>query len=318
MKKFVLPGIIIVAVVLSTGPAFAWHAKGKVFCDVNQNGSIDGGDLPLGTVHVFVENIGGTFIDHDWDTHSDGRYYLSLPDHPDIYTLTLDESTLPAGFTFVIPAANNLNFELTDTITDHYFEWLVDSPECHPNGEDGMCWMTAGGVKFDRVAGMDVAEHGPHDSVGGNVFPACTGDSGAEGGHWNHVAHALKLHFKGNPIATVVCGNHDEPPGSTSPVTAFNFIEFWGEGSLVGIKGNKEDYGGVYFHAYIEDNNEPGNEHSPAEGEDIDRYFLHVYADPLNPHTTTLLLIDVDGDSTTIDPVTITGGNLQLHDNPCP
>ena len=28
-------------------PAYAWHAEGKVLCDVNQSGSIDSGDQPL-------------------------------------------------------------------------------------------------------------------------------------------------------------------------------------------------------------------------------------------------------------------------------
>jgi len=318
MRRFTVMVAIIATLVLCTSSTFAWHATGKIFCDVNGNGSIDAGDLPIGTAAVLVENLAGTFSDFDPDTHSDGRYYLTLQDFPDIYTLTVQEAGLPADPTFIIPATNTLNFALTDVVTDHYFEWLIDSPECHPNDEDGMCWMTAGGVKFDNIADKLVAKHGPHDSVGGNVYPGCNADSGADGGHWNHVAHSLKLHFKGNPIATVVCGNHDEPPGSDSPVTPYNFIEFWGEGTLVGIKGNHADYGDVFFHAYVEDNNEPGNEHSPAEGADIDRYFLHVFADPLNPHATTLLLLDVDGDSTTVDPVTITGGNLQLHDNPCP
>lgn len=311
-------GFVFVAVICLASPASAWHARGKIFCDANQNGSIDAGDIPWGTAAVSVENLAGNFSDYDPDTHSDGSYYLTLQDMPDTYTLCVEESSLPDDATFVVPGFNCVNFELTDSVTDHYFEWLFDSAECHQGEEEGQCWMTAGGVKFDPVAGMDVAEPGPKDSVGGNVFPACTGDSGAEGGHWNHVAHSVKLHFKGHPIARVECGNHDEPPGSTSPVTPFNYIEFWGEGTLVGIKGNKADYGQVYFHAYVEDNNEPGNEHSATAGEDIDRYFLHVFADVANPHATTLLLLDMDGDSTTVDPVTITGGNLQLHDNPCP
>jgi hypothetical protein len=318
MRKLAILGIIVAAAVLASGSAYAWHANGKVFCDANGNGSIDAGDIPWGTAAVNVESLDHTFYDEDPDTHSDGSYHLSLEDFPQSYKLCVDATSLPGDATFVIPGAPCLNFTLTDTVVDHYFEWLFDSEECHPGEQDGQCWMTAGGVKFDRIADTHVAEHGPHDSVGGNVYPGCNADSGAEGGHWNHVAHREKLHFKGNPIATVVCGNHDAPPGSESPVTPYNFIEFWGEGTLNGIKGNRVDYGGVYFHAYVEDNNEPGNENSPAEGEDIDRYFLHVFADPANPHTTTLLLIDVDGDSTTIDPVTITGGNLQLHDNPCP
>ena len=122
----------------------------------------------------------------------------------------------------------------------------------------------------------------------------------------------------GNPITDVVCGNVDGiPPGSTSPVTPYNFIEYSGTGTLKGIKGNRVDYGEVHFWARVEDRNEPGSS-DPSAGEEIDRYFIHVFADPANPEATTLLLLDVDGDPATVDPITITGGNLQLHDNPCP
>ena len=48
------------------------------------------------------------------------------------------------------------------------------------------------------------------------------------------------------------------------------------------------------------------------DGEDVDRYFLHVYSGD-----TTLLLLDVDGDPETIDPITITGGNIQIHASSC-
>ena len=58
-----------------------------------------------------------------------------------------------------------------------------------------------------------------------------------------------------------------------------------------------------------------------SEGESagafIDRYFLHVFADLGDPVGSTLLLIDMDGDLSTVDPVLITGGNLQLHISSC-
>jgi hypothetical protein len=69
----------------------------------------------------------------------------------------------------------------------------------------------------------------------------------------------------------------------------------------------------VEFFARVEDRSEPGNEHASA-GEYIDTYFLHVW----NASNPNLLLFDLDGVPTTVDPVTITGGNLQLHFNPCP
>jgi hypothetical protein len=178
------------------------------------------------------------------------------------------------------------------------------------------CWLTGGGVKFEPVVDQELAEHGPKDTLGGVVHPSCSARP-ADGGNWNHIAHRLKLHFQGRSIPTVNCGNVPGiDPGSESPVTPVNFIEFEGTGRLKGIHGNKVDYDLVYFFARAEDRNEPGNEHASA-GEDIDKYFLHVFADPGDPEGTTLLLIDVDGDPATVDPITITGGNLQMHASSC-
>ena len=53
------------------------------------------------------------------------------------------------------------------------------------------------------------------------------------------------------------------------------------------------------------------------DGADVDRYFLHVFTDPSDPAGSTVLLVDVDGDPTTVDPVTITGGNMQMHASSC-
>jgi hypothetical protein len=320
MKRLALLVPVIAALVLCGDAAFACSVTGLVLCDVNENGQIDlGVDTPFDDVRVVLYNDDGDFID-DNTTRPDGSFWFSMPEPAeDVYHEMLDLSTLPDDVQFIVPNDNLYIFEITETVRDNYFIWLVDSEICHPGDDgDGMCWMTGGGVKFSDITDSYVAEKGPRHNMGGNVYPGCNSDSGADGGHWNHVAHPLKLHFKGNPITDVVCGNVDGiPPGSTSPVTPYNFIEFSGTGSLKGIKNNDADYPLVYFWARVEDRNEPGSS-DPNAGDEIDRYFLHVFADPGAPHATTLLLIDEDGDSTTVDPVMITGGNLQLHDNPCP
>ncbi len=191
------------------------------------------------------------------------------------------------------------------------------SATCNQTG--GKCWLTAGGVKFSPITGQMMAEYkenGPHDSVGGNVYPGCNADSG-DGGNWNHIAHKQNLHFQGTSIQVVQCGNMPGiPAGSESPVTPYNFIEFKGTGTLKGISGNKADYGTVCFFAHVEDRNEPGNEKAllPDGGALIDRYFLNVYdCSTLN----TLLLVDMDNNPATIDPITITGGNFQIHISSC-
>lgn len=188
----------------------------------------------------------------------------------------------------------------------------------------GACWMTGGGVKFEPLVGDDLATipngngngnggGGPKDTVGGVVFPACNADP-SRGGQWNHVAHRDKIHIKGNDVDVVNCGNVPGiDPGSDSPVTPFNFIEFEGTGTVSGIHGNKIGVIPITFFGRVEDRNEPGNEQSATSGDDIDRYFLRVR----DADGNLVYLVDVDGNPDTVDPITITGGNFQIHASSC-
>ncbi|MBL4827434.1 MAG: hypothetical protein JKY66_06930 [Spongiibacteraceae bacterium] len=290
--------------------SLAWHSEGKVYCDANANRMIDSTDPGIENVDVLTTNsTGGVFTD---TTNSDGTYYQTLPDMDDTYTKTLDPSTLPSDANIVLPAGEQYDFGLT--LAAHWVErnWLINSRICRP----AVCWLTAGGVKFSAITGTLTAEKGPHHNLGGNVFPSCNPAPG-NGGQWNHVAHKLKLHFLGKDIHTVSCGNVPGiEPGSESPVTPYNYIEFEGTGTLKGIKGNKVDHGMVYFFARAEDRNEPGS-HGAKAGEDVDRYMIHVFADPADPAGTTLMLLDQDMNPLTIDPITITGGNFQMHVSSC-
>ena len=311
MKYLGILIVLVVAIGAGINDANACYAEGRVYCDNNQNGTVDAGDTSLAGVVVNIANEAGTWSGSTV-TDAEGYFYLHLPDGVDVYVESLDETTLPPDSTFVHPAGGSYSFEVSQSVYHFYNEWLVDSPTCRA----GKCWLTGGGVKFEPVLDDFVAERGPKHSIGGNVFPSCDPDPG-DGGQWNHVAHGLKLHFQGTTIHTVECGNVPGiDPGSESPVTPYNYIEFQGYGRLKGIKGNKVDYGTVYFFARAEDHNEPGS-NGAKDGADIDRYFLHVFSDPANPMGTTLLLVDEDGDATTLDPVTITGGNLQLHISSC-
>jgi hypothetical protein len=179
-----------------------------------------------------------------------------------------------------------------------------------------MCWLTAGGVKFSPLAGAMMAEYrGPKDNVGGNVYPGCNSDTGADGGSWTHIDHGDKLHFHGTDIVVDECGNVPGiEPGSESPVTPFNYILFHGTGTLAGIAGNKTDYPDVVcFEALAEDRNEPGNERALGAdgGEDIDRYWMTVY-DCDDPGNVFIYVHDGAG-----DPRTLTGGNFQIHISSC-
>ena len=300
--------ILAVLVVLVLAAAVAPQARphfgisGYVRCDV-----IDGPDTPLEGVKVTVK-LGDTTVG-EVVTDIDGFYSMYLPGQGS-YVLTLE---LPSGSTGVVPAVP-FSFSVTYDPFAPWFaqDFLVSNPACNPQ----KCWMTGGGAKFEPITGLQLAERGTKHSFGGNVYPGCSPDAG-DGGSWNHIAHAEKLHFHAQQITVVRCGNVSGiPPGSTSPVTPYNFIEFTGTGTLVGIKGNKVDHGTVYFYARVEDRNEPGSS-GAKDGALIDRYFLHVYSNPATPTGSTLFLLDEDGDNTTVDPVLITHGNLQLHISSC-
>jgi len=195
----------------------------------------------------------------------------------------------------------------------HDFEFVISQGEAFkkcpititvrelPPPPEGHCWLTGGGEFFTDKSVRWF-------SYGGNVNPGCSPTAG-DGGNWNTVDHVNDLHFQGKHIEVIRCGNVEGiPPGSTSPVTPFNFIEFKGTGTLKGVKGNKTNYDLVYFWAHYEDRGEPGTN---------DRIFLNVYTDPNDPAGSSKLVIDGDNNAATMDPVTVENGNLQLHDSGC-
>ena len=300
----------VVGLFVLTAPAWAWHVEGCVYCDANGNGVIDSGDIALPNVGVTVTAADGTV--RVGKTDANGCYWIDLSEDDATYVVTLDPNTVPVGSDVLLPAGGSETFSLDSDSDWALVNWLLDcdggEPEVH-------CWLTGGGVKFEQITNGTVAEHGPDNSMGGNIAPSCSLEPG-DGGNWNHIAHGARLHFQGKVITKVRCGNVDGiPPGSTSPETGVNFLEAWGTGTLKGIKGNKVDFV-VYFFLRCEDRNEPGS-HGAKDGALVDRYFLNVYTDPLDPVTSSKLLIDIDQNAATVDPITITGGNLQIHASSC-
>src|SRR2546425_960190 len=309
MKRSLPVAVGLILVLLGAGTAQAWQASGTVLCDVNQNGLIDSTDLPLSGVEAHVQNMTATFSGFG-TTDSAGHFALALLDTPDTYTETLNPATLPADAQIIIPASQMYVFATSDLNDSNDSQWLIKSATCQQVTQS-LCWFTGGGSATAPSDGRN--------SFGGNVHPGCSATAG-QGGQWNNVAHDLGLHFQGTAIPTVRCGNVTGiPPGSTSPQTPFNFIEFEGTGTLKGIAGNKVDYGTVYFFARGEDRGEPG---SAAAG-DPDRYFLQVFTNPADPAGSTVLLVDKDGtpEATTetmaTDTVPLAGGNFQIHISSC-
>ena len=305
MKKWL--GLSLLAVFASALPAPAYatlHVTGYVKCDANGSGVRDEGDVLLPGVTVTVTGSGFSVTT---TTGEDGFYAVALPAEG-AYAVAV---TPPNGAAVLSPASNPFPFTISAAAPQLNVNFFLEVGAC--SGTDTpRCWLTGGGAKFNAVAGTTVAEHGPQHSFGGNVNPGCNEDSG-EGGQWNHVAHALKMHFQGLAIQVVRCGNiEDHPPGSESPVTPFNFIEFEGTGVLKGIHGNRMPTEQVTFFARAEDRNEPGS-HGAKDGALVDRYFLRV----TNGAGVVRLLISTNADPSVVAPVSITDGNLQIHISSC-
>lgn len=291
----------------ASAAAHAWHITGIVHCP-------DG--RPLEGVEVVVRSTdGGTpFVESSF-TDINGEYNVWLPQDPRCYEATV---TLGPGESAVDPPTGTFAFCTTEQSNSFFRSFTISSPRCgeQPPPEQGICWLTGGGNRFVTLVGEDLGESGNKHNWGGNVNPSCSSVPG-DGGNWNHIAHVQKLHFQGRSIRVVRCGNVEGiPPGSESPETPFNFIEFTGTGSLTGFKGNHASYPLVYFFGRAEDRNEPGS-HGVDDGALKDRYFLHVYSNPADPAGSTLLLVDGDANPSTVDPLPILHGNLQIHISSC-
>lgn len=303
MKKhlFTVAATAALAVVLA-GSAMAWTLCGRVLCD--------DGTLPVSDIVVQVTSSNPAFTGSAV-TGDDGAYCIVLPDGNTTYVTTL---ILYNGETVISPASGSATFTLDEANPNFTQDWIINAPNC--GQKEGACWLTGGGAKFSPLADLYVGDAGKWNNFGGNVNPGCSPYAG-DGGNWNHISNLLNLHFQGRHIEVERCGNVEGiPPGSESPVTPFNFIEFTGTGTLKGIKGNKADFGTVYFFGRCEDRNEPGS-NGQRDGAFKDRYFLNVYSNPGDPVGSSLLLVDVDGDPATVDPITITDGNLQIHITSC-
>ena len=291
-KQLLLATLLLAASAVKSN---AWHKLGTVYCDANTNGIIDTGDTPVQGVLVVVTNLSGSFSNASW-TLSDGSFVIDLQDEPDLYVDYIHPSTLPANTLAVLPAFDAFATTPDQSIITNNF--LIENPGCvgvTPPSTNTGCWLTGGGT-------IKGGKGQPIHSFGGVVNPGCS-PTAAGGGNWNDIAHAAKLHFRGLTMQVVDCGNVPGlPPGSRSPKTPFNFIEFQGTGTLKGIAGNRADYGAVNFFAHAEDIGEPGHR--------VDRLYLRVY-DGLG---NTLLLISADAaNPLNIAPVAISTGNLQMH-----
>jgi len=301
--KTICIGLLVAFVSVTT--ASAWHLTGRVQCP---NGAV----LKDVVINVTGTSCEGAFNDQAV-TDGDGFYILALPDCDGSFTASVDLTSLPAGATVISPAGGTASFTTSDVDPSEEVDWEIDTAIC----AEARCWFTGGGTKIDPLINIPVAQKGKWVSFGGNVNPGCSPTAG-DGGNWNHVDRLLNVHFQGRAIQVLNCGNvtPPPPPGSTSPKTPFNFIEWTGTGTLKGIQGNKIGTLAVYFNARTEDRNEPGTKDSNA-GSGVDRYYLHVFTNPANPAGSTVLLVNGDANPLNVVPVEIDTGNFQLHISSC-
>lgn len=277
----------------------ACYIVGSVKCPNNVPGA-----------NVTVTATGG----YSTTTDENGDYLIHVAT-PGTYDVCVDVSTLPKD-TWLLGQECQSVTTAGETVEA---SWELGGPAC----VGGACWFTGGGALIDPDLQIPVAEirtrgnngKTPDIAFGGNVYPGCNPEAG-DGGSWNHVDRNLKLHFHGTDIEVVRCGNVPGiEPGSESPVTPYNFIEFQGVGWLKGIKGNKTDMI-VSFFARCEDRNEPGSKGAKV-GALIDRYYLRV----MDGNNVIFQIGEGDPPQTETDPdvipVLITDGNFQLHNSSC-
>ena len=258
MKNSRIAGIVFGALLVTSMTASAWHISGMVYCD-NGDGVVGAGETPLGGVTVVVTRVDGCVAPfpngNTTVTAPDGSYWISLPDCDAQYCATLEN--VPGGA--AVLGVNPFCWSSTWAAYSEVHDFLVSSDACASK-----CWMTAGGVKFEPLASEYLAEandgRGPNDSFGGNVYPSCSAFPG-DGGHWNHVAHRLKLHLNGQKQRVIKCGNvPGTAPGTDSPVCNVNFIHWEGWGTISPINGGTTSRKvPVYYETKVEDRAEPGN-----------------------------------------------------------
>ncbi len=303
MKLFraLIPTLL--AMTVLAGAAHAFHLNGYVLCDGN-------GEPIAGAVVTVTSTDPQNPYTASATTDATGYYSVPLVSFALCMNVTI--SGLPANSTVVSPSGGSYLLCTDGTTLTYNLNWSIDSPACGNVG----CWLTAGGAKFSSLTNSYLGDYTKVHNWGGNVNPGCSPTAG-DGGSWNDIDNVNRLHFHAQSIQVVTCGNIDGiPPGSTSPVTPYNYIEFKGTGTLKGIKGNKLDMGTVYFWAHCEDRNEPGS-NGQHDGAGKDRYFLNVFTNPADPVGSSVFLVDNDGDPATMDPVTITDGNMQIHISSC-
>lgn len=298
MKKLCLLTAALSFFALSTVSRAA-VVNGTVFCDANQNGIIDTGDVGVSGVLVIITNEDNSFS-NSAVTAPDGTFSIQIPNptaSPQVFVETLDPTSLPDGSTIVIPVAiTNLtatpayfiSFVTTTNQTNLVFtsgtgnsstgDWLTASPEC---GSAGNCKLSGSA----RINSLREVEHNFSGTIISGNPPS---------GRWRDTSHTLNLEFQSTAIQSVICGT-----GS---------VEFTGTGILRSISGGQVRVidNSVLFTAEIQ-NLSVGN---GSRTKNVTAYYLDV----TTADGTTLELVSTDpADPTDIAPMPVSLGHFKIR-----
>src|SRR5438874_2702174 len=106
MKTLGISWLILAASIIQS---HAWLTYGFVFCDANQSGQIDTGDVPVLGVLVVVTNTSGTFSNGTFTATPGGDFAVDLPPVADSYVEFVHPlSLLQHGSTVISPASGSI------------------------------------------------------------------------------------------------------------------------------------------------------------------------------------------------------------------
>lgn len=108
------------------GTAAAHSVSGSVYCDVNQSRTIDGGDLPLAGVQLFISSEGYSPLVATTD--GSGSYNRSLETVFTTWMMQIIPGTVPADAVVIGPAIQS--FDITADNLNAIVDWLIDSEIC--------------------------------------------------------------------------------------------------------------------------------------------------------------------------------------------
>ncbi len=301
MKRLCLQLAVALSSVAFFNIARAAVVTGSVFCDANQDGILDNGDVAIPGVLVVITNQTGSFSNADV-TATDGSFSIRIPNFSasaevkdplsQTYVETLSPLSLPTGSTIALPfAISNITstpayfVSFGPDLTNFIFasgsgnsstgDWLINNPQCGSSA--GNCKVSGDA----HISGQREIDH----AFGGTVL---SGDTPS--GHWVDVSHRLRLSFVSTQIQSVSCGT--------------GTIDFSGTGTLRHTVGGDPLTRSVLFTARVT-NLSTGRKNKITDG-----YYFRVFTED---GTTLELVSDDTADPTDVAPVTVPSGNLRIQ-----